>query len=562
MLLLGQGNNLSPSRLPHYYNVLDWFHVTDVWCETYNGFKCWMVRLEKIRLNTKSWWAPRDSLPLSPNRDIRAVKTRSLKCELCKHESKEIFTAGWVCLETSCNAFFRFGRDIDDSTLGYNEAFMGERTLFGGGALGPLAPPLITNEDVERDEGFGVERMCKTGIVCPVCKGCSRRIEWRQWKCETPWCSFTHSVIQSTMTVHDAISQSFALDKEFVGKESGIRVGQKTMGMYDVFEYILPGEGPNEVVGVVRHFQSNGIINGQPDGPNDLFKYMQVDDYGLKRNPARQAGSVGEILTSHWAANWGAPYKYGVSVLSKGFEAAPTSIITAVKRLTWAGEQTVTENLEAFHPFNELLSIGYFEETNIGYHDDGEKELGPTVATLSLGAEAIMSFRPKAKVALGPTANNAKGTKADVLKVVLRHGDIVVMHGSGIQKLYEHAVQPKGKLRFALTCRYVRPELMANDEERQQAQIKGKLPDGHEQYAYDGDVNSRLIPVENDSANVAAAQVAMNDLAARSLSGELDLATLQRCRDFLGQLVQRMSGPPTDESAMDGIEHTGGVETD
>jgi hypothetical protein len=37
------------------------------------------------------------------------------------------------------------------------------------------------------------------------------------------------------------------------------------------------------------------------------------------------------------------------------------------------------------------------------------------------------------------------------------HGDIVVMHGAEIQKYYEHAVEHTGKLRFALTCRYIEP---------------------------------------------------------------------------------------------------------
>ncbi len=47
-----------------------------------------------------------------------------------------------------------------------------------------------------------------------------------------------------------------------------------------------------------------------------------------------------------------------------------------------------------------------------------------------------MQFRPKAKSNIG-TSNNAKGTKADVLKITLEHGDIMVMHGAEIQKHYE-----------------------------------------------------------------------------------------------------------------------------
>jgi hypothetical protein len=56
-------------------------------------------------------------------------------------------------------------------------------------------------------------------------------------------------------------------------------------------------------------------------------------------------------------------------VVSKGFDEAPPVIIKALKRLTWAGKQTLAETLEPFHPFNELLSIGYFEETSIGVSD-------------------------------------------------------------------------------------------------------------------------------------------------------------------------------------------------
>jgi len=50
-----------------------------------------------------------------------------------------------------------------------------------------------------------------------------------------------------------------------------------------------------------------------------------------------------------------------------------------------------------------------------------------------------MSWRPKSKSKL-KSANehkNQKGTKKPFLKILLEHGDIMVMHGSGIQKTYE-----------------------------------------------------------------------------------------------------------------------------
>jgi hypothetical protein len=276
--------------MPHYYNVLDWFHVTDVWCERSSGFKCWMVRLEKICLSTKSWWAPIGSQALNPNRNINAIKTGTASCRLCKTASKDIYNAGWACLNTKCDAYFNFSKEVDDTTLDYNEEFMNERTRFTGGPLDPLAPPLLTDNFLTDNNNFGVEKLWNTGIVCPICKGCSRRIEWRQWRCETPGCLFTYSVLQKTMKVHDAIAQGFAYDKEWYDQKIGIRFGQKAMGMYDVYEYIIPGEGKDEISGIIRHFAANGIINGQPDGPNDLFRFMQESDFGLKRYPARQKG--------------------------------------------------------------------------------------------------------------------------------------------------------------------------------------------------------------------------------------------------------------------------------
>jgi hypothetical protein len=249
-----------------------------------------MVRLEKIRLDTKSWWAPIDSLPLNPNRNVNAVKTSTASCILCKVASKEIYNVGWTCLNTKCDTYFIFSTKVDDTILEYNEEFMSERTKYIGGPPEPLAPPLLTNNFLENNNNFGFEKMWNTGIVCPTCKGCSRRIEWRQWICETPGCGFTYSVLQKTVKVHDAIAQGFAYDKEWYDKKVGIKFGQKAMGMYDVYEYIIPGEGQGEIAGMIRHFAANGIINGQPDGPNDLFRFMQESDFGLKRYPARQKG--------------------------------------------------------------------------------------------------------------------------------------------------------------------------------------------------------------------------------------------------------------------------------
>lgn len=49
-----------------------------------------------------------------------------------------------------------------------------------------------------------------------------------------------------------------------------------------------------------------------------------------------------------------------------------------------------------------------------------------------------MRFRPKKKATIGKgSGRKSDENKKEVLALTLNHGDIVVMHGTAIQKLYE-----------------------------------------------------------------------------------------------------------------------------
>jgi hypothetical protein len=117
------------------------------------------------------------------------------------------------------------------------------------------------------------------------------------------------------------------------------------------------------------------------------------------------------------------------------------------------------------------------------YHDDGESSLGPTIATLSLGAKATMLIRMKYKYYNGfskakkmldddpvlegcqleehrrelkdkldsgmitrqvyerrrqEASKKCRGGEAPpFIKMELHHGDLVVMHGEKLQKYFE-----------------------------------------------------------------------------------------------------------------------------
>ncbi|BGP14632.1 hypothetical protein JCM10213v2_002581 [Rhodosporidiobolus nylandii] len=127
--------------------------------------------------------------------------------------------------------------------------------------------------------------------------------------------------------------------------------------------------------------------------------------------------------------------------------------------------------------FNEILSVAYMTGGKMNYHDDGERGLGAYVASVSLGAAATMSFRPKAKKGKtgakqsaaddepsltdddeGETEKTSRqGKRRACLRVRLMHGDILIMDGEETQKSFEHMVEPEG-LRFAATARFIGPD--------------------------------------------------------------------------------------------------------
>lgn len=60
-------------------------------------------------------------------------------------------------------------------------------------------------------------------------------------------------------------------------------------GPYKVRQYFLSGPDGN-IIGSFALFISNPDINSAPNGPNDMFRQLELTDIGLKRNPAAIPG--------------------------------------------------------------------------------------------------------------------------------------------------------------------------------------------------------------------------------------------------------------------------------
>ncbi|KAL2010317.1 hypothetical protein VTN00DRAFT_6124 [Thermoascus crustaceus] len=513
-LIIGDRNTVLGKKLPHRYNVMAYFRITDIWYEKVGQKKGAKVRFEKLDLGEKSWWAAKDSGAPAPleERDFD-TKPESHQCPSCAIASPRIYNEGWTCLQPSCKNFWRINGTDAPKNLSYHPHFLNYRTspksyIRPQYSLVPNLLETLSDEDTD----IAYTRMAWKGIVCPQCHKCISRRFWRGWKCSdditsntangTGTCSFEKMLTMHTASLR-SVTSDFELGVEgrraFVFSPKYMTPAFEDLGSYQKYTYQIPG------VGSVTHFVATKSVNSRLNGPNDLFKQLQALDIPLRRYPLQQSVVAG-TLTSHFAVNYGMPYKYVVSVDSKGFDEAPREIMRALGRLTWATEHAINAAGDTFLPPNELLMLGYFEDMAIGYHDDGESSLGPTISTLSLGASAKMYIRMKDKYYNGCSAskkllahdpvleNCAKyderrelkqqlengvitnavynerrqklleGIKrkeaAPLIYMPINHGDLVVMHGANLQKYYEHSVIPDGRLRFALTSRYIMPELV------------------------------------------------------------------------------------------------------
>ncbi|TDZ60602.1 hypothetical protein CTRI78_v004833 [Colletotrichum trifolii] len=494
VILGNQYPNLSIS-LDHAYGVMGYFFITDIWSErdtsTTAGFSIWKIRLEKADQSSPSWWQPRSNLPSDNGIQNSSHSAPLAWCTSCHKSSKTVFSCGWACLHKDCTSYFDFPATVDIKDLAYSEDFLKERTARGNIKLPEIKPsPPIMTKDM-----LGTEKEMRVGIVCPECGGCSKRKFWDRWVCENPACNFIWQATPKPFPlshIHKEEKTACASSKFRTSTVlAGIELATYTVNGYSVDHYLLPDpcDDSPSILGSVAVFHSTKAENAMKGGADDMWEALQyetISDFCLQRNPVKHAGLPTEVLTRHFLQNWGAPYKFAVPASSKPFKEAPQSILAGLNKAKWAGKiavqqmQAITKGglttsaqcksvSEKFTDFNELLSLGYMENDKISYHDDGEDTLGPTVATLSLGSPAQMAFCIKPKY-----TDSSK--KTDILKFSFRHGDIVIMHGTRIHQMYEHRVEPKGKRRFALTCRNIILDTL-NKKTRHEAIEKGALPD-------------------------------------------------------------------------------------
>ncbi|KAI9828288.1 MAG: hypothetical protein M1819_006626 [Sarea resinae] len=502
VIIVGDGNRKCPSAVPHKYNVLALFKVANMWAEKEGRNTIFKYRFEKVLQNEPSWWSPADpGLQPLPAQYPDPVEN---ECYLCHQSCPQVYNQGWMCLNHKCKAFWKMDGWATPGELSYDLRFLKQRRTNPTMATCYQLQPSIFHEDPQVEFGHNVSRAAWKGFVCPQCGRCNSRIKWSYWQCLTVGCHYTRQVTHNILPLR-ALSDPqspFGWGFRLPNYAVGANIATKT---YHAKQWLIYRHEVPEC-GFLYHFVANKAINEQAGSADEMWNDLQQADLGLSRC-LTQSKVPGPFLGRQFLANFGMPYKFVSKVDSRSFEDACRAVLLARTRMNWAGRYVAGDLGKTHQEFNELLTLGYFQDQSISFHDDGEKGLGPTIATLSVGCPAKMTLRMKAKhfcghfkskyvaekpvpgccryeerkaeyekwVATSPEGRDAKGKSIvsafkikskhgpAAVTIELNHGDIVIMHGADIQKYYEHAVVPEGLLRFALTCRYIDPASLAKD---------------------------------------------------------------------------------------------------
>lgn len=203
----GSANQYCPITIPHRYSVMDWFQVTDVWAEKFNGKVCYKFRFEKIELEKKSWWAPKDS-PIPSSARTFGQQTPLTTCPRCRTTFKQIYSDGWMCLNEKCVEFFTLPNGLTPANPSYSIEFLNERARWPKSIkLSSLKPELLVVD--QGNASFNYSRVSWKGMVCPQCGRCNSRVHWARWDCHSKNCTYSRD-IQLTPLSHKLVLSSYA----------------------------------------------------------------------------------------------------------------------------------------------------------------------------------------------------------------------------------------------------------------------------------------------------------------------------------------------------------------
>ncbi|KAI6047159.1 hypothetical protein EDC04DRAFT_2557109 [Pisolithus marmoratus] len=447
------------------YVVLGIYWISHAWAEyqpTPANSSCiirWKFAFQWCEGQASPWWPPAEPGGVASLPEPLAGKMDfDFHCMQCSWKSPVVYRKSGMCLNPDCAGFWKTNGKEPES-LEYSEEFLRfQPKTFK--ILPTLVPTVGTHQTTS-------SHLHCPGWHCVHCGRLSSRFKWEGWECLH--CPQAYQPIRGSLQSakdfwHLRPTNEFTDFR--ITKNSGI-----TKCLPDVIDlgrgrgfmtrqtFVLPSD-----IGKI-HLITGGPLSVRE--VDEIFQgYQQQASCGelkLRRYPLRTHKVRGTLLTNYFSQNSGEPYKVPMlSITQFGLltppqyvgEAANSVPLAKAPNCVQAALNVIKERVHlAVNPnsqFNEVLTAAYLAHQKMSFHSDDEKGLGPVVASLSLGAPAVMHFRHHTTAA-GPNQPNEI-----VMSLNLRHGNVLVMEGHGVQIHLEHTVIPTN-FRIAATARWIAP---------------------------------------------------------------------------------------------------------
>ncbi|KAG8844727.1 hypothetical protein FRB91_002373 [Serendipita sp. 411] len=422
------------------YAILGWYMVRDAWPELEPGkptgpdgertplFIRWKFAFEWIEAQGTPWWiqtldkAVTTSGTCDPHPDPESRDTESNEqvsqeplpsitkqtCSRCETSSQRIYYQGWFCLNPDCSQFCMLlnGSLSTEITLAYSQDFISKPHINGieikatkainiSDYLTPRGEkdtwPLVPSYSKDLDS-FTKEHW--QGRCCNICGRLNAKISWESWECR----SCNNIIEEPSKTIYLAsqfidmlpdLSQDYRADS-FIAAEQLLDLTN-----FNGLRLAIPEAGD---IYWLRPYNLKLA--------NELFEeyQQQASNRPMFKRSLLKCAFVPGQHTCHFLHNAGLHYNFCCQITTDDFETGPP----VVKRSREVLSSYVTSLLKRHVDFNEVLSCAYKanalqhrKEQSMNFHSDDELGVEGTIAAISLGSTAKMSFRRKSGHELG-----------------------------------------------------------------------------------------------------------------------------------------------------------------
>lgn len=215
-------------------------------------------------------------------------------CDMCARSSIEIYTAGWMCLNDFCPAFWKleYGVEPIELELQYNLSFLKQYTPWQCEKEPHSIMPSLPSPGANNLLGDEYSITNAKGMVCPRCGRCNSREHWSGWRCKSPGCNFELSVkpvflpAEAVQNIYFPTLGGIPTSRDIV--EDFVATKLNYHKSWRINTFIIPGSS-GAWVGVVKHYIASTATTKELGGADDIFADLQTTDNGLQRRPMSAA---------------------------------------------------------------------------------------------------------------------------------------------------------------------------------------------------------------------------------------------------------------------------------